>query len=306
MSKDDRTGRVLKEMAAGSIGMATASSCLNSLDVVKVRIQLSGTRYTGMFDCASKSIEAAGGVFRGLMLPGLTATVLRDVLNGAFRVGLYKEIERYLFPVGSVTPILLQKVVTGTLVGATGAGLWSHTDLVKTRLQTQSVSLPAYSSTWNAYSSIYKEAGLRGLYQGVGPNMLRAGLITTFHVGAYDLSKRNISKYMGESPLVWTLCGLASALVTTTVAAPVDLVRTRVMTGESSKGVLKNIFMKEGARGFFKGWTASFSRFGPHFTISWPLIEAVRKHVFNLDSFYVSNMLCMFILLSGEWTSRAC
>ena len=42
---------------------------------------------------------------------------------------------------------------------------------------------------------------------------------------------------------------------------------------------------QEGARALFKGWLPSWLRLGPHFMISWPLMEFIRKYVFGLDYF---------------------
>ena len=280
--------RMYLEMASGGLGMATASVLLNPLDVIKVRMQFSPTMYTGMIDCGQQSILKSGGFFRGLWFPGLSATLLRDVLNGSFRVGLYKEIERRLFPSTNDVPIAVRKVATGIVVGST-AGIWSHTDLVKTRMQIQSVTEPRYLSLRDAYSKIVKLEGIPGLYRGLGPNLLRASLITTSHVGSYDYSKQYFLFTVGmtDGILLWTACGFVSALATTTVAAPVDLVRTRVMASvkAQSVSVARTVLTEEGVRGFFRGWFPSFYRFGPHFTISWPLIEIVRTRVFKLDSF---------------------
>lgn len=282
--------QVVKEMAAGAMGMATASLLLNPLDVIKVRIQINDSSSRGMLSCARLSITEAGSIFRGIILPGLSATLMRDILNGAFRVGLYKEIERLLFPKKDNVPLLVQKLATGVVVGATGAGLWSHTDLVKTLMQIQDPRKPEYSSTFDAYRAIFRARGFRGLYQGVRPNMLRASIITTMHVGSYDYSKSKFLGYFGDHPVTWTLCGFISALVTTTAAAPVDLIRTRIMSNTDNYRLsivveAKRVLAQDGFRGFFRGWLASFSRFGPHFTISWPLIELSRKYVFGIDSF---------------------
>ena len=284
-------GHVFKEMGAGAIGMATASLVLNPLDVLKVRIQSEGSFSARLLSCAKTSIVDAGGILRGLILPGLTATLVRDILNGAFRVGLYKEIERGLFPVESTTPVVLKKALTGVLVGSTGAGLWSHTDLIKTRMQLQNPRRPIYSSTWDAYrQAVIKDGIVKGLYRGVGPNMLRASIITTTHVGSYDYSKQILVSRLGDTTLTWTICGFFSALLTTTAAAPVDLVRTRIMAQSgvgtiSAWQVAKNVIAEEGFRGLFRGWIPSFARFGPHFTISWPLIELSRQYIFGIDSF---------------------
>ena len=281
--------RIFEEMTSGSIGMAITSALLNPLDVVKVRMQINPVKYSTMVNSISISIREAGGLARGLILPGLSATVLRDTLNGAFRVGMYKEIERSLFSHSTEVPILVRKVVTGCVVGSLGAGLWSHTDLVKTQMQT----LPPEAlntSTVTCYRSIVRQSGLKSLYRGVGPNMLRASIITTCHVGTYDYTKHffTTSLNIDESPSVWTMCGFLSALVTTTVSAPVDLVRNHVMTHktpESATSVAASIYRDSGIRGLFRGWLPSFYRFGPHFTISWPLIELARTRIFGLDSF---------------------
>ena len=100
--------------------------------------------------------------------------------------------------------------------------------------------------------------------------MLRASIITTSHVGTYDGSKQFLTRSINEGPILWTFCGFASALVTTTVAAPVDIVRTRQMLSPrktSAVSIAHGIIQKEGLRGLFKGWLPSFYRFGPHFTI---------------------------------------
>ena len=286
---EDRHTSIIKDMISGAIGMSTASAVLNPLDVVKVRMQQSGSTYTGLSDCAKRSVKASG-VIKGLVLPGLTATIMRDVLNGAFRVGLYKEIERWLFPADTAYPFLVRKLVTGVIVGGIGAGLWSHTDLVKTRMQTQSVATPAYRSTLHAYSALVRTSGLRGLYQGVGTNMFRASIITTVHVGSYEYLKTMVSPIVGEGGVAWLLCGFGSALITTTAFAPVDLIRTRVMLDTSHHSrpltVARTVVRADGIRGLFRGWLPSFYRFGPHFTLSWPLIELSRKHIFSLEPFY--------------------
>ena len=281
--------RLVKEMASGSIGMATASAGLNALDVVKVRMQTNPGVYKSMAVCASVSVRDAGGILRGLIMPGLTATVIRDVLNGAFRVGLYKEFERLLSPVLSGSPLLVQKLVTGCVVGSLGAGLWSHTDLVKTRMQTA----PSDSSltTFGCYRSIVTEQGWRALYRGVGPNMVRASIITTCHVGTYDYSKNLLTQEYGipESPMTWTICGFLSAIITTTASAPIDLIRNKMMLTSAAKTSSFSIALHEvkerGLLGLFRGWLPSFYRFGPHFTLSWPLIELARTRIFKLDPF---------------------
>lgn len=106
---------------------------------------------------------------------------------------------------------------------------------------------------------------MRAPYQGVGPNMFQANIITTAHVGSYDASKNLLLHYVvtEEEPFLWTLCGFMSALITTTAAAPVDLVRTQMMLGDqprSAFGTARCTVPLYGIRGLFRGWLPSFYR----------------------------------------------
>ena len=185
-------------------------------------------------------------------------------------MGLYKEIERWLFEPKSTTPVMLQKIITGCIVGSLGAGAWSHTDLIKTRMQLQSPVERSYTNTFDCFRKVVR-------------------FIKTCHVGTYDWAKSVLVPHFGEGAFAWICGGFASALVTTTISAPVDLVRNRIMvnttTSVSFFAVTYRIIQSDGIRGLYRGWIPSFYRFGPHFTISWPLIELVRARIFNLDPF---------------------
>lgn len=66
-------------------------------------------------------------------------------------------------------------------------------------------------------------------------------------------------------------------------------VKTRIMSdaaGVKFRGPLDcaaQILRHEGVGAFMKGWTASFFRLGPHFVMSMPLLELMRR-VMGLDA----------------------
>uniref|UniRef100_A0A7S1J8F8 ADP,ATP carrier protein n=1 Tax=Eutreptiella gymnastica TaxID=73025 RepID=A0A7S1J8F8_9EUGL len=106
---------------------------------------------------------------------------------------------------------------------------------------------------------------------------------------------------MEEGPWLFFVASFASGLCATTLSAPADLVKTRVMNDRamaqvnqaartslsfrSATDCVVQTVRQEGARALFKGWLPSWLRLGPHFMISWPLMEFVRKHLFGLDYF---------------------
>ena len=59
------------------------------------------------------------------------------------------------------------------------------------------------------------------------------------------------------------MIGIAAGLVGTTVAAPVDMVRTRLMSGAGAEGVgsaVLRIWAEDGPRGFLRGWWPAYLR----------------------------------------------
>jgi dicarboxylate transporter 10 len=62
------------------------------------------------------------------------------------------------------------------------------------------------------------------------------------------------------------LASFLAGLTAATVASPIDVLKTRMMTSKGNQGVLEliqNITRSEGAAWMFKGWVPSFLRQGP-------------------------------------------
>lgn len=80
-----------------------------------------------------------------------------------------------------------------------------------------------------------------------------------------------------------TLCAsLIAGLVTTTVTAPPDYVKSITMhskAGINTLQVVRNAFSRDGGRSFFRGWGAAFVRLGPHTMITITTLEWIRRLV---------------------------
>ena len=61
---------------------------------------------------------------------------------------------------------------------------------IKTRLQASvGVSNPPFSNTFQAFPKIISEGGLRGLYRGAGPLIVRGALMNSGNTLGYDFAK---------------------------------------------------------------------------------------------------------------------
>jgi hypothetical protein len=304
-------------MASASAAMAITTMMFNPFDVIKVRLQTQATLnsteqiYCG-FQHAARTIIREEGL-RGVWTPGLVASTMCDVINGGLRMGLYPTVKHVLSTAmhGGVDDVSFRlKLLSGALTGALGSFVGTPTDIVKIRFQAEAGILspdgvyltglyrgtrPMYMNTFDALRRIHAQSGFAGLYKGAVPNMVRASLVTAAQVASYDHSKTLILRHnlMEEGTNLFVVCGLISGLFATTIAAPADLIKTRIMNDRSggrhqfrnSVDCLAQTIRYEGAGALFKGWIPAWLRLGPLFVISWPLMEFMRKDVFGLQYF---------------------
>ena len=67
-------------------------------------------------------------------------------------------------------------------------------NLVKTRLQVQSKHRPLYSGTFNAFATIFRQEGARGLYKGFGASTANV-LTGNFYISVYEKSREVCKRY---------------------------------------------------------------------------------------------------------------
>lgn len=309
-----------REMAAASTAMSLTSFVFNPFDVVKTKLQtqkqLLRTQdrkelYTGVRHCFRTLLQEQGFV-RGLWWPGLTASMLRDVINGGIRMGLYptfaKGIQTSFSGAGIELPGLAVKILAGWTTGCIGAMAGNPTDMIKVRLQAESGlvengvystglykgSAPAYRSASDAFLQLIQTDGARGLFRGAGANVARAALVTSGQMASYDQTKESLQAFASERVRVG-IASFVSGIVAATVAAPADLVRSRVMDDRGTRGAgalysgaadcVAQTVRNEGVLALWRGWVPAYMRLGPQFMVSFPLMELLRTRVFGLSSF---------------------
>ncbi|XP_034698229.1 mitochondrial arginine transporter BAC1 isoform X1 [Vitis riparia] len=164
---------------------AIISFVLCPSELVKCRMQVQGTdslvpkssRYSSPLDCALKTMKTEGvtGIFRG----GLT-TLLREFFGNAVFFSVYEYVRYYMhlqLKAASSDHNDLIDVGIGIVTGGLGGvAFWSAVlplDVAKTIIQTASDKSSTKNPFW-ILNSIYRRAGLRGCYTGLGPTIARA------------------------------------------------------------------------------------------------------------------------------------
>jgi len=288
---------IFRQLAAGGISCMMISAVLNFNDVIKVRLQtqqqLQGglaiidREYKGFFHAGNRIFTEEG--VRGLFLKGMTASMLREATYSSLRLGLYEPMKKIATRSDKDHQALWVKILSGACSGAIGSAFTNPIDLVKIRFQGSKI--PRYKSTFHAFYRIYvDEGGLKGLYRGATPTIIRASLLTSAQLSSYDHSKHYFikMKYSNDNVGLHIIASLISGFVTTCITSPVDVIKTRYMNAApgifaSPLDCLIKTITKDGLTALFKGFVPNYARLGPHFILSLPLYEQLRK-LFNIGT----------------------
>ncbi|CAB1421991.1 unnamed protein product [Pleuronectes platessa] len=266
------------------------------LDTAKVRLQIQGeaiassaagngsaVKYRGVFGTITTMVRTEGP--RSLY-NGLVAGLQRQMSFASVRIGLYDSVKQF-YTRGSENVGIGVRLLAGCTTGAMAVVIAQPTDVVKVRFQAQARSSGVarrYCSTIDAYRTIAKEEGIRGLWKGTAPNTLRNATVNCTELVTYDFIKETLLK---STPLSDNLpCHFLSAfgagLCTTVIASPVDVVKTRYMN--SPLGHYRSVFncaatmmTKEGPLAFYKGFTPSFLRLGSWNVVMFVTYEQLKR-----------------------------
>jgi solute carrier family 25 protein 34/35 len=166
--------------------------------------------------------------------------------------------------------------------------------LVKTRLQSYSPFLPVgtqhkYKGAVDGMSQIYRNEGIKGLYRGVVPAMVRTGFGSSVQLPTYFFAKRNLTKHFDvqDGPLLHLASSTASGFVVCCVMHPPDTIMSRMynQTGNlysSAFDCLVKTIKSEGVFAMYKGFTAHLARILPHTVCAF--LSLFRKYCINESS----------------------
>ena len=131
-------------------------------------------------------------------------------------------------------------------------------------------------------SGLLAPAFTRGL-RGVSTLLLLCPITITLTPPPQPPGKTFLTTYLGGErgdTSVHVGASLIAGLVSTTVAAPFDVLKTRGMhatTFVSPRKLLVDAVRTEGPGVLMRGWVPAYCRLGPHAMICFPIMEQMRK-----------------------------
>jgi solute carrier family 25 uncoupling protein 27 len=228
---------------------------------------------------------------------GAGIAITRQVFNAGVSVGLYSDVRRLLFSDGETGEncALWKRALAGAITGATAQLFSNPTDVIRVRLQADGRNKLAglqkrYSGAVDAAVKIAAHEGFLGFYTGLSTSIVRAAVINAAGISAYDHTKQFVkltdpeyeTRFAGNGPQFAgsIACGIIGALV----AAPINVVRTRLMNNPS---LYRNsitfcaleTFKREGWKSFYKGFVPTLQRQILFNCIFWLVFEAIQREL---------------------------
>jgi solute carrier family 25 oxoglutarate transporter 11 len=284
-------------------GMGAATVC-HPLDVIRVQLQTSSGSFRNSWHAAT-SIYNHHGLRNGLYA-GLSAAYLRQWLYGSCRIGIYSYLLEHArmtsHPAADSVISFSHKLAMGAIAGGIGSFVGTPSEVALVRMAADS-KLPLahrrnYASVVDCLVRIAKHEGFWQLWRGATPTVARATLLSSVSMGVTSEAKTVLvhsgwfgkeGQWLGGYPMM--MCAtLASSLVATTVANPLDVVKSRIQTMPIAKDgtplytsmgdCLKKSVRAEGITVIWAGFTPAFLKMAPYSVISLTLADKLT-HAFT-------------------------
>mmetsp|Transcript_104927 Transcript_104927/g.334025 ORF Transcript_104927/g.334025 Transcript_104927/m.334025 type:complete len:297 (-) Transcript_104927:153-1043(-) len=287
------------KMSIGALGGCGAAVFCHPLDVVRVTMQVSeaprGSLQTGL------AVFKEAGLRRGLY-SGLSAAFLRQWTYGAGRVGIYSYLLGREERPASVS--FGRKIGFGMVSGGVGSLLGTPAELALVRMSADA-RLPVSERRGRGVHRVlaavaFEEGrGVAGMWQGAGPTIVRAMVISSVSLAVMSECKARLPgqvDFLAQSPtanmVTSTVVGAFFAIL---VSQPLDVVKSRLQNMGAPGGgaaayagpldCAAKSLRSEGPLVFMRGFTPSFLKFSPYNAISLTLAEKLTQVLTGKSAF---------------------
>ena len=166
---------LLANAAAGSLATCAHDAVITPLDVVKQRLQVVDSRYTGVMQCVRQMMKQEG---LAAFYASYPTTLLMNLPFMAVHFAGYEAFKLLLTPADQPdSHHIVQELLAGAMTGALAGFVSTPLDVVKTRIQTQVMvtgeagAVPAKSAL-QVVRSIWRAQGVRGFMRGASARVL--------------------------------------------------------------------------------------------------------------------------------------
>eukprot|EP01080_Neovahlkampfia_damariscottae_P004970 gene4970-8564_t len=191
---------------------------------------------------------------------------------------------------GTLPPVQPHKFfISGLTSGLVTTISTQPIDTVKTRQQVSKIqqqiehqTKPVYKNLFRGVHTIYKNEGLKALYQGLPPSLLSSCISMSLFFPTYEIFRnyfRNKFNFSAEHPFTIIPSVIGSWSIASIFTSPISLIKVRLQTKKYKETGLintaKRVIQEEGFLGLYKGYKGTYM-FATQFSIYFCVYEPLK------------------------------
>jgi len=265
--------KIKSAIISGSLSGCITSVTFQPLEVVRTRLQQSSNLNKSILVVIKETYKNGKSI--RVFWNGLTPSILRSVPV----VGIYFtsiEIFRNV-NVNSNYDFIKSFFIGGTSRLIADVSMFPL-GLIKTHYESD---MYKHKNIFGAFKTIFQDQGLRGLYKGLSPTLIRDITYSGIQLMIYDnLKKSFIMDDQKNNSKSIAACALLSGTIACCFTQPTDVIRTRMQLQpvkyNSLIKTVKIIYTEEGLRSFFIGLIPRSTRRILITVLSWTIFEKMK------------------------------
>jgi len=264
----------LIHLVAGGVGGTSGAIVTCPLEVVKTRLQSSNSGFdtklksslqTSSGEESGKTVEhGKAGKWTGRVVH---QAVYRPALGSQYSVNV-QILNNNWGHFGSTHPILYS--TQSQPCRPIQSKLSAFQDRTSAKVHTghsvtASTHMRPSMGVFSCLRHILEHEGVRGLFRGLGPNLVGVAPSRAIYFWSYSTSKKTINQSLPrqnqDTPFVHVLSAATAGFVSSCATNPIWLIKTRLQLDRSQSSlvsVVRRIYAEGGVIGFWKGLTASW------------------------------------------------
>ncbi|KAK3583630.1 hypothetical protein CHS0354_039456 [Potamilus streckersoni] len=269
---------VVKSFLAGSFSGICSTILFQPLDLIKTRIQLAVNIRPGQ---SSRMITVLQNVVQQEKVRGLWKGTAPSVLRCVPGIGVYfSSIHILQGRFGHTSPVV------SLVIGGTARSMACLTTLPFTVLKTRYESGQfKYKNMGRGFITIFKSEGIRGLYSGLSPTLLRdvpfSGLYYMFYSQLKEITRKGSAVESHYPRSLHFTCGVAAGIIASLITQPADVIKTHMQLYPKRFGrimkAIHYVYQEDGLAGFWRGIVPRALRRTLMATMAWTIYEEIIK-----------------------------
>ncbi|GJC85299.1 mitochondrial carrier [Colletotrichum tofieldiae] len=189
----------LARLTCGGIAGITSVFFTYPLDIVRTRLSIQSASFAelgprseqlpGMWATMTKMYKTEGGV--SALYRGIVPTVAGVAPYVGLNFMVYEWVRKYLTPEGDKNPSAVRKLLAGAVSGAVAQTCTYPFDVLRRRFQINTMTGMGYQykSITDAVKVIVAQEGIKGMYKGIVPNLLKVAPSMASSWLSFELSR---------------------------------------------------------------------------------------------------------------------